>query len=590
MRPVPTNAAGQPQGFTQLPRYGNPGRPGVASGNKKDPTALQQWWQKEEAITKVLAVVGGLITLIGLVFLATLAYASGILGPESSVILAAIIALLVFGLAFRAHANRPAGFTAPAMLTVAVLAMLADVWVIVYQVKWLSEISGAVLTTVICIVGLVVARAWDKEKLGILLTVLSPLFITPFAFNILQDAHSSLAIPGCVIATALAAFASRWDRSWPGLHGTACAVFTLGILLTWDQPLWTFAASGLGVAILLIFAYRQPRVSRGLNGLAWITFLLAPLFAAHKFHVMLVVFEAIVFALILIWATTQQALVKTKQPTSVQENAFFGVYTSATALALALVMGYSETEIFWYACGFLLVCGTIIVLFPTVHTEATNVAGAAASILAAPFAVRVLMPAENPSTQMFDTWLILVVACAVLGLYLFKRRGTYAAQAPELESFTFAILAVASAIVVATLLLIKPGETSFMIGHMLISIAWIVLGIALISRGQDTTTRAGLVLVLVAVAKLVLFDLSILGGLVQVLAFIISGALLLIAAFQREKLFGKKQATPHVQNPHLAGTAPHPNGQRTPGPNPYGPHPNPPHSQPPNNQPSNPQT
>ena len=66
-------------------QYGAGVRASVAS-EKKNLNPLQQWWQREETVTKVLAVVGGLITLIGLVFLATLAYSTGILGPSSSVI------------------------------------------------------------------------------------------------------------------------------------------------------------------------------------------------------------------------------------------------------------------------------------------------------------------------------------------------------------------------------------------------------------------------------------------------------------------------------------------------------------------------
>ena len=135
-------------------------RASVAS-EKKNLNPLQQWWQREETVTKVLAVVGGLITLIGLVFLATLAYSTGILGPSSSVILAAIVAILIFAAAFRAHKNQPSGVTAPAMIVVAVLGGLADLWVADFNLEWFGEITGSVLTTLICIAGLAVAYRWN---------------------------------------------------------------------------------------------------------------------------------------------------------------------------------------------------------------------------------------------------------------------------------------------------------------------------------------------------------------------------------------------------------------------------------------------
>jgi len=112
-----------------------------------------------------------------------------------------------------------------------------------------------------------------------------------------------------------------------------------------------------------------------------------------------------------------------------------------------------------------------------------------------------------------------------------------------------ATLLTASSIIPGTLLLIDKSEMSFMLGHMIISVSWIVLGILLLSRDGDLWKRLGLALALAAVAKLVFFDLSILGGVVQVLAFILSGAILLLAAFQREKLFGKKSAPTTPQNP-----------------------------------------
>ena len=135
-----------------------------------------------------------------------------------------------------------------------------------------------------------------------------------------------------------------------------------------------------------------------------------------------------------------------------------------------------------------------------------------------------------------------------MALYFLQRKRTFTEmQIPVVLGA--ATLLTASSIIPGTLLLIDKSEMSFMLGHMIISVSWIVLGILLLSRDGDLWKRLGLALALAAVAKLVFFDLSILGGVVQVLAFILSGAILLLAAFQREKLFGKKSAPTTPQNP-----------------------------------------
>ena len=532
-------------------QYGAGVRASVAS-EKKNLNPLQQWWQREETVTKVLAVVGGLITLIGLVFLATLAYSTGILGPSSSVILAAIVTILIFATAFRAHRNQPSGVTAPAMIVVAVLGGLADLWVAVFKLEWLSEITGSVLTTLICIAGLAVAYRWNQEKLAVIVTLLSPAFITPVFLNVVHDTHFSPAIPGCIAATALAAFGARWGRPWINLHAAACAIFVLGIALTWESPHWTFIFPAVGVAVLIVFSYDQPVIPRPLTVAAWLAVLLAPIVVTVDYTIFYLIFEVIIFGLVLVWAFAQHgsALFPAK-PAPLPDNASAAVYVSAVSVVATLIIEYNITLNVWFLVGIIGLCALVIALFPKVHPAATDLAAAGALLTALNATARLLTFNDFEGDQginVFDHWILPAAASLALALYFFQRKRTFTEmQIPVVLGA--ATLLTASSIIPGTLLLIDKSEMSFMLGHMIISVSWIVLGILLLSRDGDLWKRLGLALALAAVAKLVFFDLSILGGVVQVLAFILSGAILLLAAFQREKLFGKKSAPTTPQNP-----------------------------------------
>ena len=79
---------------------------------------------------------------------------------------------------------------------------------------------------------------------------------------------------------------------------------------------------------------------------------------------------------------------------------------------------------------------------------------------------------------------------------------------------------------------ISTTKLSFMVAHVLISVSWMLGAVYLLYRNNS---KPGLLLAIIATAKLVFYDLSVLGGLVQALAFLICGMVLLVAAITREK-------------------------------------------------------
>jgi uncharacterized membrane protein len=88
-------------------------------------------------------------------------------------------------------------------------------------------------------------------------------------------------------------------------------------------------------------------------------------------------------------------------------------------------------------------------------------------------------------------------------------------------------------------LLISPADRDgFLLGHVLVTVSWTVAALVLLLRGVDSVPLrvAGLSLVVAALAKLVLFDLSSLDGMARVAAFLVAGLVLLAAGARYAKL------------------------------------------------------
>jgi hypothetical protein len=87
-------------------------------------------------------------------------------------------------------------------------------------------------------------------------------------------------------------------------------------------------------------------------------------------------------------------------------------------------------------------------------------------------------------------------------------------------------------------LLISSDRAGFLLGHVLVTVAWTVGAFVLLLRGVAAVPPrvAGLSLVAAALAKLVLFDLSSLDGMARVAAFLVAGLVLLAAGARYARL------------------------------------------------------
>ena len=109
----------------------------------------------------------------------------------------------------------------------------------------------------------------------------------------------------------------------------------------------------------------------------------------------------------------------------------------------------------------------------------------------------------------------------------------------------------ATGLVVTIAVAVSPDRAGFTAGHALVTVSWTVAALALLARGigRPALRVAGLVLVVAAVGKLVLFDLVALDGLARVAAFLGAGLVLLAAGTRYTRMVADAEA---------AGTSPVP--------------------------------
>lgn len=101
----------------------------------------------------------------------------------------------------------------------------------------------------------------------------------------------------------------------------------------------------------------------------------------------------------------------------------------------------------------------------------------------------------------------------------------------------------ATGLVVELALLVAPDRAGFTAGHALVTVSWAVGALVLLARGISRAPLrvAGLVLVAAAVTKLVLFDLVALDGLARVGAFLGAGLVLLAAGTRYTRLVAEAE-------------------------------------------------
>lgn len=562
--PLPTSTTLPPgtQGTPVNPEYTGPG--GTVTTRDSGST--------RDTVTTVVSWLGAAILILGLVFLTAQAVQHGWLGPSVAVTVAAAISLAVIGAALFVRQRTPGNPVAPALLTVGVLGLLSDIWVTVFGLEWTDVRLGTGLAALTCAVGLGIARWWEQQWLAFILLVTGSLFIFPTGVGLAWDSDDVSALSVSLLILGVLGWSSTWRRNWIPVDIAAAAVFFGGLILAAPDDLTVVitvaafvAVSVVGVLGLTPTATTSP-VAVTVDLLTrWIPASLLPVVfllaetgdaafrdgqdstAPRWCALGIAVFSCVVPLVRQILVrepftapdrmTGAGALLPGQYPGTVPlapappatatDSMRAGLATGLAGLALVLSSNHAASAWSWWLCALVVIAGVLVWFSPFLSPLYPWLFGG--------FTVLVGLPLLAPAWDRFADvptralWLPAALYL-VLGVLVYFRAGPLHLEfvGKILCGGVFLVLGTSSIPLLARD--IDPGEVSFMTGHLVVSVLWMLIGVYFLLR---VDARIGLGIALLATAKLVLYDLGALDGLIQVAAFILCGLILLASAAVR---------------------------------------------------------
>ncbi|WP_370945492.1 DUF2339 domain-containing protein [Amycolatopsis sp. cg5] len=566
--PQPQAPQPMPYGYPAMPAYGppmmpppsyqvppqqqqwQPAHPPLASMQYLPPPAvprpsLVEKLGKEGAGSRVLAWVGGAVTLLGVVLLLVLAIQRGWLGPMPRVLVGGAFGLGMIGTGVWLHRN-PAGRTGAFALAATGIAVLyLDAIAATTLYEFLPRLAGLGVGLVVAIGGLLLAARWNSALLGTAVVigcaVCAPVLTKGF--------HPELV--AFLLMLQLATAPVQLRRDWTALAIGAGVPPLLASLLSTTllgdpgSTANTAAALGstvVGIALALFVAMKRENDAAALTLLACSV---VPSLAAAAFlpkAQAVAVAGATAVVLLAIWATRRvwtgfagdvagiAGMVAALQATSTQfDGTARATILLGEGVVLALVAWRGKSKVaLWGSFGFGLI-GAIVAMFGDFRLTTLIV-----------FWTR--QPGELAGA-LLTAALIMVISGALP--WVAYKLGALRTPSQNVVPWVFAGLGVltgAAGVVLNLALLVMPDRTGFTVGHAVITVSWTVAALVLLMRGIDSVVLRviGLVLVGAAVLKLVLFDLGALDGMARVGAFLCAGLILLAAGTRYARMVASR--------------------------------------------------
>lgn len=544
MRPAASPAAAF-QGRAPVPPTGSPATvPPVMTPPRRRVT-----------VAEVFSVVGSAVCLIG-VALVLLLPADGVLSPLVRVGIAALLALGTTAVGIWQHARDEDNAGAGALVATGIAAAYLSVLAASVVLTWpdgsalLPQLPGLALAAVIGFAGMALARWWDSQWLAVL-AVLGSLVLAPV---VLWGEVASCLVFMIVMTTATAVF--QRGRVWIALMAARMLptsfVFSVAAVVAEDS--WLAPVSGIfGLAVALAL------VGLGLAALHQLGTVAAERTAAAFFLV-----ATSVPALVMCWrvdlvmAATGCLVLAAAHTVLALLPRFAGPLT-ATSLPLgAAFLAFAALRIFdgEHLTSVVLVLAavywTMAAMLRLTSAMVTAVALTLVGVVVWTQYLPELFHPTHPERAEAIIASLAGVATVVLAVWAVNRiagRQGWQSWALWLGSIGFASAAV---ILSGSALGSAMGDTmaGFQVAHALTTLGWLVLCVVLLALGLRrsqglTPVRIAILLAIAAVAKLFVFDLAALPGLVRALAFLAVGVLLLgIGTWYSRQLQRVRQQTP----------------------------------------------
>ncbi|HEX4700562.1 MAG TPA: DUF2339 domain-containing protein [Pseudonocardiaceae bacterium] len=479
---------------------------------------------------RFLAWVGGAVTVLGVVLLLVLAIQRGWLGPVPRLFCGAGFAAALVAAGARVH-RMPAGrIGAFALAATGFVVLYLDVIAATALYHYLPTVVGLLAGLVVGVLGLLLADRWDSQTMAMFVVL-----ATAAGAPLITHGVTPLLV-GFLLALVCAATPIQLRRNWPNLALAAEAPLLIAALaldnVTAGGKDVTVTAVLALVTVVFCMALALVTVWRGGDERVALALLLgaplpampaAPLLAMPYATGLLGIVTLLLFG---IWTVDR---VYRLLPANF----------AAGAGAAGTVVLFQATVITVHgsALPITLLCQSILLAVVAERTTSRGTLLVAAAYAAAgtvgallgPVPLALLRAGRHATTGTVVAAALIMLTALLLGWAAMRMRALSSPAAwtsvgiVGLYGFSSAVLGAA--------LLIAPGTTSFLVGHLVITVGWTVAALLLLAKGIDSLPAriTGLALVSAAVLKLFTFDLVTLDGIIRVGAFLGAGIVLLAA-------------------------------------------------------------
>jgi uncharacterized membrane protein len=499
---------------------------------------------KDGAGSKLLAWVGGAITVLGFVLLLILAIQRGWLGPMPRVIGGAVFSGALVGIGMWLHRNPHGRTGAFALAATGFAGLYLDVIAATSLYEYLPPAVGLVVGFGVAAAGVVLALRWDSQTLAVgvvaACAICSPILTEGF----------TVLLVGFLLVLKTASTPVQLQRRWPGLAVAGGVPPIIASLLTTAQAVpadfeWTVvgvagATTVVGIVVALLTAWKRPDdvVAVGLVAGSALPAMFATTLLKDPANSVLA--GAVAAVLLAIWMVPDLPRAFTTAAGAAGMLALFqttvialdGNARTAVVLAEAVLLAFLAARLTKKSA----LAGSIVF-------------GVVGFLMTVSQAVPISWLLEEPRyvTVSSGDYAAGLVTAVVLGV--FAATAPWAAlkmqvlREPARHPFPWIVAGLvllygAAGAVLCAALLVSPDESGFLFGHSVVTVSWTIAALFLLVKGINNKALriSGLILVGAAVLKLVLFDLAALDGIARVLAFLGAGLVLLTAGTRYAKL------------------------------------------------------
>ncbi|GAA0225064.1 DUF2339 domain-containing protein [Saccharothrix mutabilis subsp. mutabilis] len=494
--------------------------------------------------SKLLAWVGGAVTLLGVVLLLVLAVQRGYLGPVPRVVGGALLGSALVAIALRMHRSEHSRSGAFAVAATGFAVLYLDVVAATSIYGYLPEGAGLAAGLLIAAAGLLLAMRWNSA-----LFASGVVGACAVCAPVLTDGFTPLLV-GFLLVLKIAASPVHLRKDWPSLAVTAGVPPLLATLLVIGHTRDARTLAGLallaalvGVAAAVVTVRVRPDdvAALGLAVGSPLPALLTTVVLDKTWGAGLA--GAVAVVLLGLWVVGRRAL-PSAFTASVGAVGVLALFVS-TALALD---GSARAGV---VLGEALV---LAVLAERLRSRGSLLGSTAFAGIGLVMTVADAVPLEwlldepwHPITRgdlVTGLLAALVLALTAIALpWAAVRLGVLGRHPLPWITVGLVVLYATAGVVLCSALLVSQDEAGFLFGHSVVTVSWTVAALVLLVRGIDVRSLrvAGLVLVGSAVAKLLLFDLAALDGIARVLAFIGAGLVLLTAGTRYAKLVATRR-------------------------------------------------